>query len=148
MCSPWVFPIAPCFNLICFVQSPPLLRYIGGPKREALHLSIESSIFVRLHSFNFFCQGQSNSIKKSWTCENTKKVGLGMVNILGTYFSVFGRKFLLLLLVLVWNKIVGILANYFWEKRGISPEIFLLSAAQLISSSLWFASLSFCSVTN
>ncbi len=54
MCSPWVFPIALCFNLICFAQSPPLLTYIGGPKGEALHLSIESSIFVNLHSFNFF----------------------------------------------------------------------------------------------
>ena len=69
MRSPWVFSIAPYFNPICFAQSPPLLTYIGGPKEEALHLSIESSIFVSLHSFNFLGQGQSNSIKKSWTCE-------------------------------------------------------------------------------
>jgi hypothetical protein len=39
---------------ICFAQSPPLFTYIGGPKGEALHLSIESSIFGSLHSFNFF----------------------------------------------------------------------------------------------
>jgi hypothetical protein len=25
----------------CFAQSPPLLTYTGGPKGEALHLSIE-----------------------------------------------------------------------------------------------------------
>jgi hypothetical protein len=41
---PRVFPIAPCFNPMCFAQSPPLLAYIAGPKGEALHLSIESSI--------------------------------------------------------------------------------------------------------
>jgi hypothetical protein len=56
--------MAPCFNPICFAQSPPLLTYIGAPKGEALHLSIESSIFVSLRSFNLFCRGQSNSIKK------------------------------------------------------------------------------------
>jgi hypothetical protein len=44
MCSPKVFPLAPSFNPICFAQSPPLLTYIGGPKGESLHLSIESSI--------------------------------------------------------------------------------------------------------
>ncbi len=63
ICSPpRVFPIAPCFNLICFAQSPPLLTYVvGGPKGEALHLSIESSILGSLHSFNFFfAMGQSN----------------------------------------------------------------------------------------
>jgi len=27
---PLVFPIAPCFNPICFAQSPPLLTYIVG----------------------------------------------------------------------------------------------------------------------
>jgi hypothetical protein len=48
--SPRLFPIAPCFNPICFAQSPPLLTYIGGPKGEALHLSIESSIMGSLHS--------------------------------------------------------------------------------------------------
>ncbi len=52
-CSSRVFPIAPRFNLICFAQSPPLLAYIGGPKREALHLSIKSSISESLHSFSF-----------------------------------------------------------------------------------------------
>jgi hypothetical protein len=44
MCSTRVFPIAPPFNPICFAQNPPLFNYIGGPKGEALHLSIESSI--------------------------------------------------------------------------------------------------------
>jgi hypothetical protein len=57
ICSPRGFPIAPCFNPICFAQSPPLLTYIGGPKGEALHISIESSILESLHSFNFFGDG-------------------------------------------------------------------------------------------
>jgi len=39
-----VFPIAPHFNPICFAQSFALLTYVGAPKGEALHLSIESSI--------------------------------------------------------------------------------------------------------
>jgi hypothetical protein len=51
--------------MFCSKSSPPPLpRYIGGPKGEALHLSIKSSIFVSFHSFNFFCWGQSNLIKK------------------------------------------------------------------------------------
>ncbi len=41
MCSPRVFPIAPRFDPICFAQSPPLLTYIGGPKGEELHISID-----------------------------------------------------------------------------------------------------------
>jgi hypothetical protein len=45
MCSPRVFSIAPHFNPICFAASPPLLIYIGWPKGEALHLSIDSFIF-------------------------------------------------------------------------------------------------------
>jgi len=52
--SPRVFPMAPRFNPICFVWSPPLLASLGGPKGEALHLSIEFSILGSLHSFNFF----------------------------------------------------------------------------------------------
>jgi hypothetical protein len=71
---PRVFPIAPRFNPICFAQSPPLLTYIAGAKGEALHLSIESSILGRLHSFNFFfVMGESNWLiakkkrKKGWT---------------------------------------------------------------------------------
>jgi hypothetical protein len=64
MCSIRMFPIAPCFNPICFIcfaQSPPLLTYRCGPKGEALHLSIESSILGSLHSFNFlFVMDQSN----------------------------------------------------------------------------------------
>jgi hypothetical protein len=52
-----------------FAQSPPLLTYIGGPKGEALHLSIESSILGSLHSFNFFLQwaNQSGSLGKTKT---------------------------------------------------------------------------------
>ncbi len=53
MCSSMVLPIAPRFNPLCFSQSPPLLTYIGVPKGEVLHLSIESSILGSLHSFNF-----------------------------------------------------------------------------------------------
>ncbi len=67
MCSPRVFPITPCFNPICFAQSPPLLTYIGGPKGEALHLTIESSILGSLHRLNFFLQ---------WANCPKKKVGL------------------------------------------------------------------------
>jgi hypothetical protein len=63
-----VFPITPCFNPICFAQNPPLLTYIGGLKGEALHLSIESLIFVSLDSFNFFLSGPIKF--------NKKKVGL------------------------------------------------------------------------
>jgi hypothetical protein len=44
MCSPRVFPIAPRLNPLCFAQSPLPFTYIGGPKGEVLHLSIESSI--------------------------------------------------------------------------------------------------------
>ncbi len=73
MCSPRVFPIAPHFNPIYFAQSPPLLTYIGGPKGEALHLSIESSILGSLHCFNFFffVMGQSN-----WFIAKRNRVGL------------------------------------------------------------------------
>ncbi len=48
---PWVFPIAPHFNPICFAQSPPLLTYITGPKGEALHLSIESFLLRETPQF-------------------------------------------------------------------------------------------------
>ncbi len=69
---PNVFLIAPHFNPICFAQSPPLLTYIGGPKGEALHLSIESSILGGVHSFNFLLMGQSN-----WLIgKKREKVGL------------------------------------------------------------------------
>jgi hypothetical protein len=57
MCSLRVFPITSRFNPICFAQSPPLLTYIGGPKREALHLSIESSILGASIVSTFFCNG-------------------------------------------------------------------------------------------
>ncbi len=52
MCSLKVLSISPCFNPICFGQSPSLFTYIVGPKGEALYHSIESSILGSLHSFN------------------------------------------------------------------------------------------------
>ncbi len=58
MCSPWVFPIAPCFK---FCSKSSHSRWAKG---EALHLSIESSIFVSLHSFNFFLSGPIKFNKK------------------------------------------------------------------------------------
>ncbi len=78
MRSPRVFPIAPCFNPICFAQSPLLLTYIGGQKGEAFHLSRESLILGSLHSFNFFfAMGQSN-----WLIEKKKKKRVGIVRII------------------------------------------------------------------
>jgi hypothetical protein len=72
MCSARVFPIAPLFNHEWFAQCPLLLTCIGGPKGEALHLSIESSILGSLHSLNFFlCDGPI----KLAHCQK-KKVGL------------------------------------------------------------------------
>jgi hypothetical protein len=70
MCSPRVFPIAPGFNPICFAQSPPPLTYMGGPKGEALHLSIESSILGSLHGFNFFFWVMDQS---KWFIANKRK---------------------------------------------------------------------------
>jgi hypothetical protein len=55
-------------NPITFCPSPPLLTYIGGPKGEALHLSIESSIVGRA-SIDFFLKiflwwvNQNNSLQ-------------------------------------------------------------------------------------
>jgi len=73
MCSPRVLSIAPRFNPICFAQSPPFLTYIAGPKGQALHLYMESSILGSLHKFQpFAVMGQSNWLiaeKQSWTCE-------------------------------------------------------------------------------
>ncbi len=63
------------FNPMCFAQkSSTSLTYIGRPKGEELHLSIDSSILGNLHSFNFFYNGanQIGSLQKkkeSWTCE-------------------------------------------------------------------------------
>jgi hypothetical protein len=73
MCSPRVFPIAPRFNPICFAQSLPLLTYIGGAKGEPFHLSIESSILGKLHSFNLFFLWWVNQIG---SLQKKKKVGL------------------------------------------------------------------------
>jgi hypothetical protein len=44
---PNVFPIAPCFNPICFAKSPPLLIYIGEPKGEALIAKKKKVVLVR-----------------------------------------------------------------------------------------------------
>jgi hypothetical protein len=44
MCSLRVFQVAPRFNPICFVQSPPLLTYIGGPKLDKLPSFIDRSL--------------------------------------------------------------------------------------------------------
>ncbi len=81
ICSPRVFPIAPSFNPICFAQSPPLLTYIGGPKVEALHLSIESSILVSLHSFNIFFWWWANQIG---SLQKKKKRKEKKLNLWGT----------------------------------------------------------------
>ncbi len=85
MCSPWVFPIAPCFNPICFAQSPPLFTYIGGWKGEALHLSIESSNFWEASRFQLLDMGQSNSTKRKLDLWGVK-VGPKMV------LNSFGRR--------------------------------------------------------
>ncbi len=71
ICSPRVFLIAPRFNLICFAQSPLLLTYIGRPKGEALHLSIESSLLGSLHSFK-------------------KKIGHGPIKL--AHYQIFFKK--------------------------------------------------------
>jgi len=75
---PSVFPIAPHFNPMGFAQSPPVLTYIGGPKGEALHLSIESSILGSLHSFNLFLQwaNQSGSLGEKKNQKKRKKLDL------------------------------------------------------------------------
>jgi len=67
LCSPRVFPIVPCFDPICFAQNPPLLTYLGGPKGDTLHLSLESSILGSLHSFNCFLRwaNQIGSLEKT-----------------------------------------------------------------------------------
>ncbi len=56
MCSLRVFPIAPRFNPICFDQSPPLLTYIAGPKREILHVPTESFSLRSIYGSNFLMQ--------------------------------------------------------------------------------------------
>jgi hypothetical protein len=57
--------------MFCLKSSP--FSHIGGPKGEALHLSIESNILGSLHNFNFFWQwaNQIGSLqnKKGWNCE-------------------------------------------------------------------------------
>jgi hypothetical protein len=60
-------------NPICFAQRPPLLTYIAGPKGEALHLSIESSILGSLHISTFLCDGP---IKLAHCQKKKKKLDL------------------------------------------------------------------------
>jgi hypothetical protein len=74
MCSTKGLSIAPRFNPIYFAQSPPLLTYLGGPKGEALHLSIKYCILGSLYSFNFyfFCNGPIKLVHS----KNKKKLDL------------------------------------------------------------------------
>jgi len=58
---------------MCFAQSPPLLTYIAGPMGEALHLSLESSIWGASIVSTFFVMSQSNWLIAK---EKNKKVGL------------------------------------------------------------------------
>ncbi len=65
MCSPRVFPIAPCFNPLCFAQSPPFLTYICGPKGR--HSIFPQDVLLwgaSIVSTFLFVMGQSNSTKK------------------------------------------------------------------------------------
>jgi hypothetical protein len=59
-----VFPIGPGFNPISFAQSPPLFTYIAGPKGEALHLSIEPSIWGINIVSTFICDGPVKLVQK------------------------------------------------------------------------------------
>ncbi len=73
MCSSRVFPIAPCFNPLCFAQSPPFLTYICAPKGR--HSIFPQDVLLwgaSIVSTFLFVMGQSNSTKKSWTCEGVK----------------------------------------------------------------------------
>ncbi len=67
-------PNSPHFNPICFAQSLPFLTYIGGPKEEAFHLSIESSILGSLHVsiFIFLKMYKANENTLDITKEKTK----------------------------------------------------------------------------
>jgi hypothetical protein len=49
-CSQWHLTLIP----YVLPEVLPPLTYLGGPKGEALHLSMKSSILGSLHSFNFF----------------------------------------------------------------------------------------------
>ncbi len=70
-------PNSTSFNRIHFAQSSPLLTYIGGPKGEALDLSIESFILGSLHSFNFFfCDGPIKLAHCQKKKEKKKKLDL------------------------------------------------------------------------
>jgi hypothetical protein len=73
MCSSRVFPIVPPFNPMCFVQNPPLLTFIGGPKVVALHLS-RMLYFGEPPQFHFFFW--DGPIKLAHYFFFKKKVGL------------------------------------------------------------------------
>jgi len=113
---PNVFLIASCFDPICFAQSPPLLTYIGGPKGESLHLSIESASIVS----TLFCDGPI----KLAHCQR-KKVGLGRHPQLTKYlgyascFSVF-----LILTVLCWEPKGSLCLWIIWNYAEILVQTF------------------------
>jgi hypothetical protein len=69
MCSPRVFQIAPHFNPICFVESPPLFPY-----RKAGHSIFPLKLLYlgSLHNFNFLFLLWANQIGSL----QKKKVGL------------------------------------------------------------------------
>ncbi len=68
--SQGLFPIAPCFNPLCFAQSPPLLTYICRPKgRPSIFLLDVLFWWASIVSTFLFVMGQWNSTKKSCTCE-------------------------------------------------------------------------------
>jgi len=91
MCSSRVFPVAPCFNPICFAQSPPLLSYIAAPKGEAPHNSIESSTLESLHNFNFiFCDGLINMLLVFLPSNNA--LGPGCFQNMGPLGATWGRQ--------------------------------------------------------
>jgi hypothetical protein len=69
-------PTIDSLESIRFDQSPPLLTYIGGPKGEAIHLSLESSILGEPPWFQLFFLQWANKIgsfqkkkKRIWTCQ-------------------------------------------------------------------------------
>jgi hypothetical protein len=59
MCTQRVVLIAPCFNPICFAQSPPLLTYIAAPKGTSYFNRIFYLGGASIFSTLFFRMGQS-----------------------------------------------------------------------------------------
>jgi len=76
MCSPRVFPIAPCFNPICFAQSPPLENLYRWAKGGGGTPSFNRIFYfggASIVSIFVFCNGPIKRThckkKKSWTFE-------------------------------------------------------------------------------